>query len=55
MTTRLKTGGRVAGTPNKTTAALKEAAQLHAEDALSNIAVTLPFCWTHRTRARCVQ
>ena len=25
MTTRLKTGGRVAGTPNKTTAALKEA------------------------------
>jgi hypothetical protein len=38
MATRLKTGGRVAGTPNKTTAALKEAAQLHADDALATIA-----------------
>ena len=35
--TRLKTGGREKGTPNKATASLKEAAQVHTETALATI------------------
>jgi hypothetical protein len=33
-----KTGGRTAGTPNKTTAEIREAARLHAADALAELA-----------------
>jgi len=33
----LKTGGREKGTPNKATASLKEAAQVHTEKALATI------------------
>lgn len=35
MAKGFKTGGRVAGTPNKATASLKEAARKHTDDALA--------------------
>lgn len=38
MATRLKTGGRSAGTPNKATIEIKEAARMHAAAALAELA-----------------
>jgi hypothetical protein len=57
-----KTGGRVAGTPNKFTASIRELAGLHGPIALAELAglvhdnFTLPWVWLNRfARVRCKQ
>ena len=37
MANRVKTGGRQAGTPNKTTASIREAAQQYTDEALKTL------------------
>ena len=37
MASRVKTGGRQAGTPNKTTASIREAAQQYTDEALKTL------------------